>query len=519
VIQPSGASEIRYWRLGLILVSLAGIFLILYYTRTGAGIRGDSVRYVMDARNLLAGHGFSRSSGGFETYPETGFAPFLSYVLAAIGVVGINMYSGARVMDALLFGGSIYLIGLLIFRFTRSWLASLIGSGLALTAGNMVEWHAWLMSEPLFIFLNLLTFYALARYIDNDRPVFLVIAALVAGMASITRYAGVALAAAGGLVILVLASGSRKQRLLKGILFGAIGAAPFLLWMVRNSLVGGGALANRSIAFHPMREEILRTYLFEAASWIVPAQIDLPRLARALLAILIAGLGPLLFIARWLRQERSAPGAGFAAVPWMAACYFPIYIGVLAVNSIFLDAATSTPAAIRYLVPQYVDLVILLATTYAVVLGKPRRRFLQVVAVIIGLGLIINSGLGSIRLAQGSSLVLGFTGIREEAPGLAEELQQSSDVHPLITNNQEMVYFLIDQSAYMIPIKYDAYQQRERADFPEQLQTARLRMDSGSKLVIYGDPSAKEAEVIGLLGAKPIKEFPGATIYATSPGS
>jgi hypothetical protein len=519
MIQSTGIRQNQHVRLGLLLLSMAGCALILYYTRTGPGVRGDSVRYVMDAQNLLAGNGFSRSSGGTDVYPETGFAPFLSFILAGLGALRIDMYAGARFMDALLFGGTICLIGLLIWRFTRSWVACLIGSGLALTAGNMVEWHAWLMSEPLFIFLNLLAICTLAKYIDTDQFSYLVISALIAGMASITRYAGIGLGAAGGLVILILGSGSRRRRLLEGVIFGVIAVAPFIFWMLRNSIVGGGALANRSVVYHPMREEILRTYLFEAASWIVPAQIDLPRLARAALALLIAGLGPLLFFIRHIRRGLSRRANGFTAVPWITAAYFVIYLAILAVNSILLDAGTSISAAIRYLVPLYADLVVLLVCTYADVLRIAGRKLLQGVAVIFALALIINSAIGSISMAQGSSLALGFTSVREDNPGLAEMLMQSSDEHPLIADNQELVYFLIGKSAYMIPIKYDAYQQRERADYPEQLQTARARMENGSQLVIFGDPNPKEAEVIDQLGAIAVRAFPGATVYAIGPAS
>jgi hypothetical protein len=167
----------RFWFLaGLVGLCLAGVALELYATRSGPAVRGDSVRYVMGARNILAGNGFSRLSGGGEVFPETGFAPLLSFVLTGFGLAGIDMYAGARVMNALLFGGSIFLAGTLIAMASRSRWIGLLGALLVLSAPNVFEWHAWLMSEALFIFLLLLSIYGLVMHIQTGRPGFLVLA-------------------------------------------------------------------------------------------------------------------------------------------------------------------------------------------------------------------------------------------------------------------------------------------------------------------------------------------------------
>jgi hypothetical protein len=100
----------------LLLIAAVGVGLILYETRIGPGINGDSVHYIMGAENLLLGNGFSRWSGGGEIRPITGFPPFYSTVLACMGFIGLDLFQVARILNALLFGANIFLHSCCRFR-------------------------------------------------------------------------------------------------------------------------------------------------------------------------------------------------------------------------------------------------------------------------------------------------------------------------------------------------------------------------------------------------------------------
>jgi hypothetical protein len=76
-----------------------------------------------------------------------------------------------------------------------------------------------------------------------------------------------------------------------------------------------------------------------------------------------------------------------------------------------------------------------------------------------------------------------------------------------------MVYYLIDRPAYTMPIKYDPYQQAFREDFAEQIELARARLEAGAVLVIFGEPSDEETEVIERLALRPLDTFEGAVVY------
>lgn len=500
-----------------VVIGLIGLALLIYFTRYGAAVRGDSVRYVMGARNLITGKGYSRISGGGEIYPETGFAPFLSFVLAGFGLFQMDMYLAGRILNILLYAANLVLLGLLIFKFTRSGLALALGSLLFISSKVIFEWHAWLMTEPLFIFLSLLSLFCLAEYIHSNSARYLILAALAAGAASITRYIGVSIIATNGILILLFGKDDLKKRLAHGLLFGVLSTAPFLLWMLRNQSLDAGALANREIIFHPIRPAILRIYLFELTSWFIPDRFVLPRIVRAGMAITIAGLGPSLFLVHQIRQgdlRNRVKVRAFESVPWLMMFYIPFYIGVLAANSFLLDAGTTYDGAIRYLMPLLVMVIILEVSTYHYVLTQAIDSKWPSRAALLYAGFVILfAAVQMFSFASRSTLVLGFTGIRSMWTGVVDIIQAQDADDPIISNNPEMVYYLADRPAYMKPIKFDVYQRQERADFPEQIALATERLRNGSIFVFFDEPSAEEEEILGILPVKPIYQTPRVTIY------
>ena len=511
-------ARFSWFTAALLVLSLAGVALEWYAMRTGPGIRGDSVRYVMGARNLLAGNGFSRLSGGGEVFPETGFAPLLSFVLAGFGLVGADMYAGARILNALLFGGSIFLVGTLTATASRSYWAGLLGGALVLLAPNVVRWHAWLMSEALFIFLTLLSLYALVDHIRTGRTGPLYVGAVAAGMAGLARYVGVSLIPVGGLGILLWGAGSRRERLGRAGLFCVLAAAPFVLWMVRNQTVGGEGLANRELRFHGFRPEALRVFLFEPTVWLIPRSLVMPRLVRAALTLVLLGAGPVIFLRGALRaaslREAGRQEEG-AVLPWLLFILIPCYVGVLIVNSLFLDAGTTYDGILRYLAPLFV-LVVMLELSVgprAIPTGRARRPLAVAAGVWLAAAVVTNS-LETWTVIRQSTYETGFARMRDEWVDLAAVLGRAPTI---ITDNPEMVYYLMDRPAYMMPIKFDLYQQAFREDYNQQIELARDRLEAGAVLVVFGEPSKDEAEALRLLEVLPLQTYDEAVVYGYPP--
>jgi hypothetical protein len=190
----------------------------------------------------------------------------------------------------------------------------------------------------------------------------------------------------------------------------------------------------------------------------------------------------------------------------------PSYLGVLVVNALFLDAGTTQSGILRYLTPLFLLLLMLEVSTYAWICFQARSsRMVAGLATAAIAALIVLNVSETAALAKRPISEIGFAGRLAEWDGLVSTL--SSAEAPIISDNPEMVYYLIDRPAYMIPIKFDLYQQEFRQDYPEQIELARERLAGGSVLVVFGAPSEEEAETIQRLGVMALHTYPDAVVY------
>src|SRR5215510_9482796 len=160
-IRPRLASFIT-----LSLIALIGMVLIFRATPQGLGLSDDSIAYIAGARSMVAGNGY-REAWLASNQPVTHFPPSFSAVLAFFGLFGIDPLHAVRWVNALLFGLNAALLGILGWRMTPSLSAGLVLAALFVTSGEMFRIHAVAMSEPLFIFLSLLSFWMFDLYFER----------------------------------------------------------------------------------------------------------------------------------------------------------------------------------------------------------------------------------------------------------------------------------------------------------------------------------------------------------------
>ena len=141
------------FNLTLILISVIGVAIIIYTTNWGIGLFGrDSFNYISAARNLAGGGGYVFPEDNDTVAPITHYPPLLSMILAVFKIVSVNALVAARYLNALLFGLSAVLTGILIYRTTKSEGFSILGALLFSSAVIFIELHSWALSEPLFLF-------------------------------------------------------------------------------------------------------------------------------------------------------------------------------------------------------------------------------------------------------------------------------------------------------------------------------------------------------------------------------
>jgi hypothetical protein len=216
------------WQWFFVLASLLGIALVLISThRYGAGLSQDSTDYIAVARNIIAGKGVIDQNGlSFIVQP-----PLYPALLA---LPGGDPLQTAPLANAVLLGLTVYLAGALFFRHTRGSLFTAAGVAAILATWSLAFLSRRVWSEIQFISLVLLFLLLAERYLARRNLPLLVLMAIVAALASLTRYIGITLMGSGVIIILLLSRIKAKARLLDAFLFGLVSTVPFALWILRN---------------------------------------------------------------------------------------------------------------------------------------------------------------------------------------------------------------------------------------------------------------------------------------------
>ena len=135
----------------------------------------------------------------------------------------------------------------------------------------------------------ILTVHALER--PDVRTV--VVAAVVLGLAALTRYLGASLVVAAALAHLVLSPAPPWRRFRFAAATGVVGAVPLATFMLRNLLLAG-APTDREVALQALGFEHAQSILLVLGSWLVPGADRLTALAP--FAPIVVGLGGLLVL-------------------------------------------------------------------------------------------------------------------------------------------------------------------------------------------------------------------------------
>lgn len=238
-------------------------------TLSGAGLSPDSVSYVSAARSLASGEGLRIWTGA----PLVDWPPLYAMLLAAMSVTGLDAIAGARLAGVLAHGALVAVCG--------RWLVTRLRSKgvawatiAALGAAPAVVWPAlWAWSEPLFTLLCMSGLVLLDRCAASFRWSTLLWAAVLAGAAAVTRYAGVSLIGAGCVFLLWAGRARRGEALKRAVAFGAVASLPLLAWFLRNQAVTGTLMGDRAPSQWTVGFNVTRVFAF-TSTWVLPVASD-----------------------------------------------------------------------------------------------------------------------------------------------------------------------------------------------------------------------------------------------------
>ena len=428
-------------RLSISVILLAGFAMLwIASSQWGIGYDPDSIIYQDVAENWMAGHGIARydfATG--QRYPMTNFPPLYPIVLGLLSPLVGSMSESARILNTILWSAICLMVYLLIRRGLSSYkiawfFATLLMSNLLVLQVFGTSW-----SEPLFLWLSLTGLWFVHSYLMGGKWRYLIMASLFFASAILTRYAGVTLFVAFGIILFTSSDESWRKRIQATFLLGFVSMSPLLIWLLRNMRVRGD-IANRDVGFTwiglPQLESTIQTF----GEWLIPIR----DLSTSLLLLMVMSI-----LLGWtllqIRQLDSSTDIGIRMMRW----WIVIYILFIVASFMLLDPRI--PFNYRILLPAYVGLIILLGRWLAIHWSS-LSKLIRISWLIVGLTLILTNWILSanwVSLIHQTGQQYSSRQFQESA--IIHNLRKNPTQALLYTNNNFLFHHLTDQPAHLLP--------------------------------------------------------------------
>ena len=492
-----------------------GAGIIVWATPWGIGLSPDSAVYIAGARSLGELKGYMQPADGTTFSPIVHYPPAYPASLAVLRVIGLDPFAAARCLNTVLFSVNAVLAGYLLFAVTRRWEWAAASAALMITAFPLVQVHTMVWSEPLFILLELCAWLFLLHYSRSLSLCNLICAGLAAGLAALTRYAGVAVILTGVLALIALIRTEWKRRIICVALFFLFSMLPVILWMGRNWLVAGSA-TNRTVAIHVIDFErivgIFRTIL----SWLVGDLIS--AVPPALILCLAAGLGT--WFALQVRKREFASARSETDYLRQSMLLFTFcYLFVLFFSISVLD--DQTPIDSRILAPMYPVLLLFGFALVANSHGESRAPEMKLSAswAIVLLLVVLQAFQSWPWLYYVHSEGVGYASRTWRESNLLLQVKELAPSTIIYSNAPDVLYILAGRIAYMLPRKTRPDTREPNSQFSAQIDEMAAQLKNSRGAIVYFDqvrwrrylPNGKELE--GMLALRPLQRVSDGTIY------
>ena len=458
--------------LALTILAIAGALAVIYSTRLGPGIDGDSVRYLDAARHLVNGRGlFVEVDGRLE--PLTHYPLLYPLTLASAALINVDLEAFARWLGVALMALNTISVGAIVFLWTGSRLAGALSALFFLLSPRMIEWHASVLSEPLFFLFAFWAFHFFGRYLLSTARTNLLLAALLTALAFQTRYVGASILSFMSLWILLKKQESGIQVEHAG-LYMFVSGAPMVLWLFRGVLGGEQA---RELAFHPVSTQTLSRGVSYTLAWLNPSYLLQTRFVLPLLLAMIVFLGYRLWRnGLQIRAKEIFPLVLITFIPW--------YIAFVLLMITFVDA--QTPLDSRILSPVFAFLIVFSGCAFAYVLQTLSNRSVRVIVacVIAWFGFSFGSSAAeAVKVASVSGLDLNAVKWRTSAAvGYLKALPPNVVVY---SNWHRAVYHVAHARVLTLPRKRDPWSWKINPAYSSELTSLCRAVRAGSVIAYF----------------------------------
>lgn len=215
-----------------LLALLARFLFFLFYFHGQIPLAGDTGTYVVLAKALLGGEGFS-TGGSPHAFRLPLYPIFLAVHYQVFGTSNRPI-----VVTQFLISSLVVVLIFLLARWSIGERAAYVASCMAIVHPNLLLWVPFVLTETLSLFLLIAAFYAFVRFSATSEWAVLGLGSLFLGLASLCRPENVVFFLA---VLLWLGLAQEKNRnsmsyvLLHSVVFLAV-LSP---WLIRNYLLRG----------------------------------------------------------------------------------------------------------------------------------------------------------------------------------------------------------------------------------------------------------------------------------------
>jgi hypothetical protein len=434
---------------GGILISILSFLIIQFYTRHGGiGISPDSIAYIGVARNLLAHFNFA----DYNNTPLVDFPVFYPFFLSVLmficrmDVVQIGSILNGILLAALTLLTSNFLKNTPLKPLYRNLLLLVIAISPAL-----LDIYGMLWSETVFLVLILIFFNALQRYLQAPSVKLLLLAAIPAALACITRYAGVTLIGTGLYLIFFYPKQDFKVKIKHLWVFAFSASSALIINLIRNASVTGLPVGPRERGIVSFQENF-GFFSFTIADWLPVFSVS--SVVINVVGILISVAFVLILIDNTSKQWR------YGSVLHLCSTFIVIYsVFIISMSTITHFEQLNN----RFLSPIYVPLVIGLFIGLTTWLQKLHGS--RMFSVVIGLLLLFSFMFNEVNISR----QMFDEAVNYGVPGYSSDSWKFSSTSsfvktrknffkpglPIYSNAHEALYFLSGFNARELAHKVD----------------------------------------------------------------
>lgn len=433
------------------LVSVLGFAIIMFSTHNyGAGLSPDSVEYIASARNIVSNVGYV----SYEGTPIIVRPPLYPALLAFIGkVVGRDPLTFAHILNAVIFGLSVFVGGCLFFKHLTSFPAfPILGTLAILISPQLFKVSVMVWSEPLFILCVMLSIFFMNTYFEKRDIKSLFLLSLSVALSCLIRYSGISLILWGALIILFLNRTNLKNGMMHLSLFILISALPVGAWLIRNHSISGTFFGARGSSLNTLSQEL--GYVFNnLIYWYMPAAIANHRSLLVLVSVLTGFLVGISSKDSWQNVKVSLRQIT------------PIFLFIIIYTAFLIISALTMPLepiSNRYLAPIYIPLTLLLLILVQAFVEPYQKRYSKTIMnaiMIIGISIWLvypfrSTMFEAVNLVQNGLRYSSKVWITSETIRYLFDHQELESECKIYTNDPFAAYILANLVVKTSPVRY-----------------------------------------------------------------